>query len=322
MNDSGGGNAHRLRQGRIGISFRLGEIRLYSWTLNALIDKSHFSEVTNDCDALAIPIERLSGDIQALFFPRRPVQTPPAMLERAGAMLVYTPETFRNFYVDLGAFTDFASYLGKFSAKSRSTLIRKVRKFKELCGDTEGFREFSRPDEFDEFFALAGQISKETYQERLLDAGLPRDPAFIEATKKRAESGGAIGWLLSCRGKPVAYVLSRVENGIATYDYVGYLTEVHHLSPGTVLQYLILESLFGSRKVRMFDFTEGEGEHKRFFSTGSQLCSKTYVFRRSIKVEVLVGLRVSLNLSVEGLGRVLARAGLKARLRALIRRMA
>jgi len=237
-------------------------------------------------------------------------------------MVVYTPETFRNFYVDFGAFTDFANYLGKFSAKSRSTLIRKVRKFKEICGDSEGFREFSRPDEFDEFFALAGQISKETYQERLLHTGLPRGPAFIDATRKRAESGGAIGWLLSCRGKPVAYVLSRVEDGIATYDYVGYLTEFQHLSPGTVLQYLILESLFGSRKVRMFDFTEGEGEHKRLFSTGSQLCSKTYVFRRSIKVEVLLGLHRSLDRSVEGLGRILTRLGLKARLRALIRRMA
>lgn len=313
---------HSWRRGQISIVFRLGEVHIYSWTLSALIGTTHLGNVITNGEEPAMPIQCLSADVEALFFPRRPIRAVPATLERVGNIYIYTPETFQNFFVEFGAFADFASYLEKFGGKSRSTLMRKVRKFKEAWADEEIFREFRAPEELGEFFTLAGEISKHTYQERLLDSGLPRDPAFVARTKRRAESDGVIGWLLSCAGKPVAYVLSFIEDGVATYDYVGYLTEFHHLSPGTVLQFYILESLFKSRRVRMFDFTEGEGEHKRFFSTGSQLCAKTFVVRRSIRTYAMLETHRLLNQLVGRVGRALDLLGVKTRVRALIRRMA
>lgn len=39
------------------------------------------------------------------------------------------------------------------------------------------------------------------------------------------------------------------------------------VTPGIVLQILALESLFTECRVLMFDFTEGEGQHKETFST-------------------------------------------------------
>lgn len=310
------------RKARIAIAFRLGEIRLYSWGMTALVHRLHFSKVARDSVDLEPLFQQLKLGVDALFLPCRPVAVAPTTIEVVGDVFLYTPKTFQNYYVDLESLPDFSGYLAKFSGKSRSTLMRKVRKFKDECSDGQVVREFAHGDEFDEFFRLAGEISKDSYQERLLNIGLPRDAEFIAMTKSRAESGRAMGWLLYCRGRAVAYVLAFIDEGVATYDYVGYLSECQHLSPGTVLQFYILESLFASRRVRMFDFTEGEGEHKRFFSTGSQLCAKTYVFRRSLRARMLVAIHRALDAAVTATGRALDSVGLKSKLRAMVRRLA
>ena len=39
------------------------------------------------------------------------------------------------------------------------------------------------------------------------------------------------------------------------------------MSPGTVLQYLALESIFDEKVNSYFDFGEGEGDHKKMFAT-------------------------------------------------------
>lgn len=322
MNESVDLTDRRWRKARISIAFRLGEIRLYSWRLTALIYQSHFSKVAQSSDDPEPRFEQLREGVDTLFLPRRPIAVAPATIEVAANTFLYTPKTFQNYYVDLASFADFAGYMAKFSGKSRSTLMRKVRKFKEECPDGQAVREFARAGEFDEFFQLAGEVSRSSYQERLLDVGLPRNPEFIATTKTKADSGYAMGWLLLCRGRAVAYVLAFIDDDVATYDYVGYLSEFQHLSPGTVLQFYILESLFASRRVRMFDFTEGEGEHKRFFSTGSQLCAKTYVFRRSLRARTLVAIHRALDATVAGVGRKLDSLGLKSKLRAMVRRLA
>ena len=197
-----------------------------------------------------------------------------------------------------------------------------MRKFEKENGEGVVFRELAIGDDFDEFFRLAGPIAAASYQERLLDAGLPRGPEFIAGIKARAARGDALAWLLFFRGKPVSYVLSLVDNGVATYDYVGYREDAQHFSPGTVLQYFILESLFERKRVRIFDFTEGEGEHKRFFSTGSQLCAKSYVFQSTLPNRLRVRLHRSIDDFSTASVRLLDKLGVKRHIKALVRRLA
>ncbi|MDP9225715.1 MAG: GNAT family N-acetyltransferase, partial [Actinomycetota bacterium] len=216
----------------------------------------------------------------------------------------------------------FDAYLKTFSSKSRSTLQRKVRKFADADGGRIDWREFTRPEEMEQFVLLASEVSVKTYQERLLHNGLPGTPEFIAEAKDCAASGGAYGYILFLHKKPVAYVFCFCTNGIATYDYVGYDPTVASLSAGTVLQYLLLESLFNEKRVKVFDFTEGEGQHKLFFGTDEQLCAKTYFFQRRLMTVLLVNLHYRLNTAIEGVGRLLDKLGLKARVRKLIRRAA
>jgi CelD/BcsL family acetyltransferase involved in cellulose biosynthesis len=151
---------------------------------------------------------------------------------------------------------------------------------------------------------------------------LPSDPSFAAAVQARAATGDALGFILYLAGKAVAYVLCFRTEGIVTYDYVGFDAARSELSPGTVLQYLILQFLFAEGRSRIFDFTEGEGSQKRFFGTSSVRCGKSYMLEDTFANRLLLGSHSSLNRCVELVGQFLDRIGLKDKVRALIRRNA
>ncbi len=303
----------------VALTYRLGEIPLFSVRFTGLANREHFTLVAPYADVPG-PDDSLDGSAATcLLYPTYPiVVAPPAIVSR-GPWLLYTPYTFTNFYVDFKRFGTFEDYLKTFSAKSRSTLQRKVKKFAEAEGGDVKWREFSRADEMDEFMSLAGAVSATTYQERLLGSGLPTSTEFVLDAKEHAARGGAFGYVLFFHTKPVAYIFCFCTDGIVTYDYVGYDPEVASLSAGTVLQYLALRSLFEKSEIRIFDFTEGEGAHKSFFATDRSLCAKTFCFRRTLGTVLLVHLHYRLNQAVEAVGRLLDRHGLKARVRKWIR---
>ncbi len=77
-----------------------------------------------------------------------------------------------------------------------------------------------------------------------------------------ASTDSVRAYVLFLHGKAVAYLCCPVVNGVLLYSYLGYDPKHADLSPGTVLQYLVFESLFEEKRFRAFDFTEGQGEHK------------------------------------------------------------
>lgn len=305
----------------VALSYRLGEIGLFSKSLRGFALRRHFTEFpatfpVTDPAAAGAPISDF------YFVPCYPVQGEPPVIQRNGEWIVYTPYVFDNHFVDMATIGTFETYLAQFSSKSRSTLLRKVRKFQEVSGGNLDWRIYSRPEQFDEFFSLAGPLSATTYQARLLNSGLPTDPRFVSTAKQRAASGDALGFVLFLEGNAVAYVFCFRTNGIVTYDYVGFDASRADLSPGTVLQFLILQFLFSDGRSRIFDFTEGEGGHKRLFGRSSLHCAKSYILKDSLGNRLLLRSHAVLNRSVESIGRWLDRIGLKNRVRAVIRRSA
>jgi len=305
----------------LALSYRLGELALFDKQFRGLVDSRHFTQRAPLQGLPAIP-DAPDPAPDLYFHPAYPVHSAPEPLVFFEQWIAYTPHCFINYYVDLEQLGSFDAYLAQFSSKSRWTLLRKVRRFAEADGGQLHWRKFTRPSEFDEFFHLATTISANTYQQRLLDKGFPVSPAFIADMKARAERQEAMGYILFLRGEAVAYEYCPCNDGIVSYSYVGYRPSVRSLSPGTVLQYLVLGALFEQRNIRLFDFTEGEGELKRFFSTHGRLCAKTYFFRRNLKNIAYVLAHCSLDNLVSGVGRVLHRLSLKSRVRKLIRALA
>jgi len=184
------------------------------------------------------------------------------------------------------------------------------------------FRIYRTAGEIDEFFTIALKVSKDTYQERLLDAGLPDDEGYRAAIVSLAETDAVRGFLLFNNGEPVSYLLLVARNDVLLYKYLGYAPAYTKWSPGVVLHWLALQHLFAEQKFALLDFTEGEGQQKRTFSTGSVTCVNVFCLRPTAKNILAVTLHMLVNGLSAAAGKVTESLGLKTGLKRLIRRSA
>jgi len=300
------------------LTYRLGEIRLFEKGFRGLTLREHYLELGDDPDEPPPPVERLGEDVDAIVVRSHPLASAIATCETRGRVLRYVFARYGRFHADLSG--DFAGYLEKFSGKTRSTLRRKVRRFLEL-GEGSAMREYRAPEEMEAFVRQARRISALTYQEKLFDAGIPDDPAFVEELRSLAASDAVRAYLLLLRGEPVAYLCCPASDGVLMYQYLGYDPAHAELSPGTVLQYLAFESLFAERRFSIFDFTEGQGEHKRFFGTHETPCADICYFPATLSYRFWVWLHRGFDTTSTGMARSLDRLGLKARLKRFLRRL-
>jgi len=159
-----------------------------------------------------------------------------------------------------------------------------------------------------------------TYQEKLLDAGLPATNGYLADIKHMADSEGIIGYLLFHNGKPVSYLLCPVSDDESlVYAHVGFDPSYGSYSPGTVLLWVVLESLQQSGRYKIFDFTEGEGEHKRLFSTDSYRCADIFMLRRRLSSFMVIALHRATCRASEFCGRLSAGVGLKRHVKRWLR---
>lgn len=297
--------------------FQLSDLTLFSIGLPLQVRAERLSDRTAPVVAVTPPVDELQPGSQGFVVRGLPVaQSLPALDQRDG-WLFYVPQEYRHCFIDLTIGYD--SYLAKFSSKTRSTITRKVRKWAEHSGGTIDWRTYSKPEDIDAFFDLAVPLSKRTYQDRLLDAGLPDTPAFRDEGRKLAAQDQVRGYILFHKGQPVSYIYCPVEEGVLSYAYVGYHPDYMKLSVGTVLQWLAVEQLYGEDKFRIFDFTEGESDHKRLFATDERLCANVFMVRKSLRNQLLVRAHRTMDRFSGWLGDVVERAGLKARIKRLLR---
>ncbi len=198
------------------------------------------------------------------FYLRAVPEDQAASLGGASGMRAFVRQRYPRHYADLALGYD--AYLASFSAKTRSSLKRKARKLAERCGGALDVRVYRTPAEMADFHADARALSALTYQEKLLDAGLPEDLAEMQALAARDQ---ARAFLLFVDGSPVAYLYAPGEGATLRYEHLGYHPAFGEWSVGSVLQLEAMRLLMEEGRFRWFDFTEGDGQHKRTFATGS-----------------------------------------------------
>ncbi|WP_374945086.1 GNAT family N-acetyltransferase [Sphingomonas sp.] len=168
------------------------------------------------------------------------------------------------------------AWLAALSANARSAVRRKTKRLAD--GKALDVRAYRTPAELADFYALARPLSALTYQERLLDAGLPEDVAVLDTL---AAQDSVRAWLLFHDGAPIAYLCCTADGSTLRYDHVGHDPAFAHASPGTVLHAEAMRQLFDDRFTR-FDFTEGEGQHKRQFATAGAACADVILLRPTL----------------------------------------
>jgi CelD/BcsL family acetyltransferase involved in cellulose biosynthesis len=230
---------------------------------------------------------------------------------------VFVRQRYRRSYARLEGSYD--TYLGAFSAKARSTLKRKVRKLADRSGGKLDVRLYRSPGEIDEFYRHARSVSAKTYQERLLGAGLPEGEAFLAQLREQAADDRMRGWLLFLDSQPISYLYAPAEGQTLIYAFLGYDPDHAAWSPGTVLQAEAMRQLFEEGRFSLFDFTEGEGQHKTLFGTGAVDCADLLLLRPTLgniaagsllngfEAGVTAAKRASAALRLEKLARTLTR---------------
>jgi CelD/BcsL family acetyltransferase involved in cellulose biosynthesis len=300
------------------LTYRLGEIAIFRKQFRALTLCTHFFDLTDDPGEPPQPYDRFQTGIEAIVTRSHPVPGPLPVLTTEHGVLRYVFALYTRYHTDLAG--DFDGYLAKFSAKSRGTLRRKVRRFVELGAGCE-MRAYKRPDEMESFHGQAREVSALTYQERLLDAGIPSEREFLEELVRFAQSDSVRAYVLLLHGTAIAYLCCLSHNGVLLYSYLGYDPKHADLSPGTVLQYLAFQSLFAEQRFRALDFTEGQGAHKKFFATHQTLCADICYFPDSVSARFWIELHRVFDRTSVAAAAALDKVGLKARLKRLLRRL-
>lgn len=203
-----------------------------------------------------------------------------AMAFAGGGMIAFVRQHYTRHYIDLTI--GFDAYQAHLSSNTRSAMKRKARKVAEVSGGTLDVRRFRTPDDMTTFHDIARRISLRTYQERLLGSGLPDSDAFLRQMYSMAAADSVRAWLLYVAGEPAAYLYCPVQGGVVRYDHVGHDPAFNDLSPGGVLQMAALGDLFAEGRFTRFDFTEGDGQHKRQFATGGVQCIDMLLLRASL----------------------------------------
>lgn len=270
------------------LKFSLGDYILMSVRFKALVFCGHFAELCG-LDKPMTPPAPLPNGIDAVVIRSHPVNGALPRISKTGEFLRYVPMTYRRFCTDLQSGT-FQDYLKKHSRKSRATLLRKVRRFADASGGVIDYREYRSASEMATFYRLARAVSRHSYQETLLGSGLPSHELFVQELERLAEQDLVRGYILSFEQRPIAYILCPALGDVLLYQYVGYDPAFARWSPGSVLQYCALETLFQQRRFRLFDFTEGEGQHKELFASHVTQCADVYYFKRSLGRHALVAL--------------------------------
>lgn len=199
---------------------------------------------------------------------------------RPDSGFAFVRQRYTRYHTDLTI--GFDAWFAGLSGNARSGLKRKAKKLAEANEGSLDVRTYRTAQELAEFHGIARRVAERTYQEKLLGAGLPNDIPFRAAMQGKGARGEAFGWLLFVGGTPIAYLYCPMTAADVRYDYVGHDPSWSEWSPGSVLHMAAFRTLFDEPAALRFDFTEGEGQHKRQFATGGTACADLLLLRGTV----------------------------------------
>lgn len=221
-----------------------------------------------------------------------------AMVYASGKMIGFVRQKYTRYYADLTG--GFDAYMAGLSGNARQGAKRKAKKIAQVSGGELDIRSYRTPAELEAFHDIARRIALRTYQERLLGEGLPATPEFVQGMLSAAAADRVRAWLLFIAGEPAAYLYCPAHGDNLVYEYVGHDPAFNELSPGAVLQVEAFRDLFDEGKFARFDFTEGDGQHKRQYATAGVPCVDVLLLRPSLTNRVSTAALGGFNKTVAG----------------------
>jgi hypothetical protein len=263
------------------------------------------------------PFDQLPEGVRALHICSQTISAKLPRVSRLGRGICYVPLQGKRFFIDLNG--SFEAYLGKFRERSRHYMKRNVRRFARACGGSVLWREFRDATDMAEFHSLACEVSRKTYQHRLLRAGFDTSSSFREEMVRDASAGHVRGYILFRQQTPIAYMFCRARGGDLVFEKTGFDSSLAAHSPGFVLLWFALQRLFADGEFRRFDFGEGEYPHKEHMATHSVDVAEIYCFRWNFHNVALVVIHSGVVAAANLLTSTLKTLGIAQRLKKMIR---
>lgn len=301
----------------VSLKYMLSDLTLYAKTMLLKVKMSEVIDPGAPVIEQWLPSFGLDKNEQGYLLRSIPLAQKQPRLTFKEDYIYYIPAQFERCYIDFKL--TFEEYKNSFSSKTRSTIKRKIKKFDAFCNQNMQFKTYRSQQELQDFYRLARALSRKTYQEKLLDAGLPESGEFQREIEQMAQQDQVRAYLLFNNNAPVAYMYCPVYDGVLLYQYLGYDPQYQKWSVGTILHWFVFEDLFREGQFRYFDFTEGNSEHKRLYSTDSLLCGNIFILKDSLKMRFWVRAHMLMEDFSRNLGNLLENWGLKAKIKQLIR---
>lgn len=296
------------------LRFQVGARTL--WSLERRLERVPLS-LADVLEPRTILLPRLDADADGFVVTSLPEERIAAIAAQAPGLAAFVRQRYTRYHADLTG--GFDGYLSAMSSGTRSGLKRKAKKLAAASGGALDVRAYRTPDELTVFHPIARTVSARTYQEALLGSGLPDTPAFVRAMLAAAAADRVRAWLLFVEKRPVAYLYCPAEGDTLRYEHLGHDPDVGHLSVGSVLQLEAMRSLFAEQRFARFDFTEGEGQHKRQFATGGVPCVDLLLLRPTLANRAALAALAGFDRAMATAKRMTKRLGAEALVRRLRR---
>ena len=214
---------------------------------------------------------------------------------------------------------DFEDYLASFSKTSRKGLKRRVKQLTLESGGKLDIRRFADSDMMDMFHRDARIISAKTFQEKLMNDGLPADEAFCREMEQKVRYEQCYGSILYLEGEPISYLFCERQGPGWLAVYGGFDPAYAKLSPGTVHLLSDLEDGFRDRYCKLFDFGPGRSNYKQFFATDRVPASDVLILKKTLRNRLIVETHRTLGFISRGIVNLADALNLKTLLRQRIR---
>lgn len=259
------------------LRFQVGARTL--WSLERRLERVPLS-LADVLEPRSILLPRLDRDADGFVVTSLPEDRIGAIVAQAPGLIAFIRQRYTRYFADLSG--GFDAWFAGLSGSTRSGLKRKAKRVAAASGGTLDVRTYRTPDELASFHPIARTVSARTYQEALLGSGLPDAPGFVRAMLTAAAADRVRAWLLFVGDRPAAYLYCPAQGDTLRYEYLGHDPDFAELSVGSVLQLEAMRSLFAEGRFARFDFTEGEGQHKRQFATGGVPCADLMLLRPTL----------------------------------------
>jgi glycosyltransferase involved in cell wall biosynthesis len=194
--------------------------------------------------------------------------------------LVWVPEGIRSFH-SLELPGTFDAFTAPFGSKKRNDLKRKVRRLRDFGGGKLEFVRVEAEDQIPSFRQAGQDVIARAWQKQSVQSQafeVFNKPGSLESLARR---GLLRSYVLIVGGRPCALVIGYQYGNTFHFAETGYDQDVAHLSPGTVLTYLLIEDLIGHRRPARLNFGIGDSRYKREFGNISGHDASVVLLRKT-----------------------------------------